>query len=483
MNVDNYDGSTPLTVATQGSHGKHIEILLRAGADVNFPDFTGLSALILAVTDKCEINCVSSFVAAGADVDARDNDGKTALTWSVHHEHAECIENLVQAGADVNLVNYDGSTPLTVAAQGSHDKHIEILLRAGADVNFPDFTGLSPLILAAIEKCNENCVANLVSAGADVNAQDSQGNTALTWAAQHEHAECIKMLAKAGACVNIQGTISGETPLMIALLGHNPTDCVEALIAAGADVNIANHSGDTPLSLAAKRGILICAERLLETGADVNFQDLSEEKLGNTALMWAAQEGNDVCADPLIQKGADVNGRNRRSVTALMLAGMGGKDKCVRLLLKAGASVKICDNEKQTALNKVVRNKHLGVEHLNCAKMLLAVGAKVCALGHVSCRNVRCDNMRTLLFAAGAPFCADVRADVDSPESELRLSHLCRDAVRRHLLPLSHKRNLFVRVPKLGLPVPLQEFLLYDISLDVPGLLSERKKNKRKKKT
>ena len=198
-----------------------------------------------------------------------------------------------------------------------------------------------------------------------------------------------------------------------------------------------------------------------------------------------------------------MNRRNQRSLTALMLAAKEARDICVRVLIGAGAGVNILDNNRHTALYQVVRRKHLGVSHLNCAKILLAAGAKACTVGVVTHRKVQCATMRMLLFAAGAfvhanvltdvrayvrgDVCADVRGDVRGnvrvvvrrnvcadvtantgpQESQLHLSHLCRDVIRGHLLRLSRKRNLFVRVPRLGLPAALQEFLLYDVYLDV----------------
>ena len=470
---------------------------------MNIPDFTGRSPLIVAVTGKCEENCVQKLAATGADVNVRDKEGNTALAWAAYHEHAQCIENLTEAGADVNIQNNDGITPLMKAVQDNNNTRVQMLIRAGADVNIPDFTGRSPLIREVITKCEQNCVASLVAGGADVNVRDKQGNTALIWAAHHEHAQCIDLLVEAGASVNVQSTMSGETPLIMAMLGNNPIGCVTALTAAGADVNIANHSGDTPLCFAARKGNFKSIERLIEAGADVNIQHTSENKLGNTSLMWAAQEGHDTCADLLIKKGADVNGRNQRSLTALMLAAKEARDKCVRVLIGAGAGVNILDNNRHTALYMVVRGKHLGVEHLNCAKMLLAAGARVSRVGVVTHRKVQCATMRMLLFAAGAfvhadvltdvcayvrgDVCADVRGDVRGnvrvvvrrnvcadvaantgpQDSQLHLSHLCRDVIRGHLLRLSRKRNLFVRVSRLGLPAALQEFLLYDVSLDV----------------
>ena len=54
----------------------------------------------------------------------------------------------------------------------------------------------------------------------------------------------------------------------------------------------------------------------------------------------------------------------------------------------------------------------------------------------------------------------------EQEKSELRLSHLCRDVIREHLLELDTHKNLFVRVPRLGLPAGLARYLVFDMSLN-----------------
>ena len=54
-------------------------------------------------------------------------------------------------------------------------------------------------------------------------------------------------------------------------------------------------------------------------------------------------------------------------------------------------------------------------------------------------------------------------------QTKLNLKHLCREAIRKHLLKLDPHTHLFYRVPSLGLPSLLVEYLLYDMSLDAPG--------------
>ena len=49
---------------------------------------------------------------------------------------------------------------------------------------------------------------------------------------------------------------------------------------------------------------------------------------------------------------------------------------------------------------------------------------------------------------------------------DLSLKHLCRKAIRKHLLELDPHSHLFGRVPKLGLPTLLNEYLLYDVTFE-----------------
>ena len=105
--------------------------------------------------------------------------------------------------------------------------------------------------------------AALVDAGADVNAAQSDGATALHWAAYREDLETAALLIQAGADVNAANDL-GVTPLLMACTnGH--ADLVEALLAAGADPNAALPSGETPLLAASRAGSPGAVESLLAT--------------------------------------------------------------------------------------------------------------------------------------------------------------------------------------------------------------------------
>jgi ankyrin repeat protein len=160
------------------------------------------------------------------------------------------IYALIQAGADVNARNEEGETPLYIAAEEGNSEIIAALMEAGADVNAPDDGGWTPLHVAAREGPPAS-VSALIQAGADVNARTrdrAAGATPLHFAA---NPEIIAALIKAGADINariIGEVFAGATPLHIAAQSGSPAD-VEALLDAGADGSLANDEGKTPFDL------------------------------------------------------------------------------------------------------------------------------------------------------------------------------------------------------------------------------------------
>ena len=77
--------------------------------------------------------------------------------------------------------------------------------------------------------------------------------------------------------------------------------------------------------------------------------------------------------------------------------------------------------------------------------------------------------LRKLLFAAGETFDGRIPEGYEPlPEDprDMSLNAKCRTALRNHLLQLNAETNLFIRIPELGLPTLLREYLLYDVSID-----------------
>ena len=359
---------------------KRIERLIEAGADVNAKDDSGMTALIRIVGrigwggdwnkgDKDRMEAVKLLIKYGADINAQDNEGHTALMRAAFHleqHEVELVKLLIKAGADVNIKDNEGKTALMYV---STLETVKALIKAGADVNAKDNDGKTALIHFAT--WNE-VVKILIKAGADVNAKDNDGKTALMYVST---LESVKALIKAGADVNAKDN-NGQTALHeiiqhTGVINYNErtgAEIVKALVKAGANVNLQNNYGATPLMYAAKyyeyyyEGKYFHHEAnsevinvLINAGAKINLKD----NFGDTALMYVA---NSELENPevlktiknLLRAGAksSINAKeNEDGKTALMYAASQGNIEIVKLLINAGANINVKDNYGNTVFD------------------------------------------------------------------------------------------------------------------------------------
>lgn len=121
---------------------------------------------------------LTALVDAGADLSARDSDGRTPLMVAADNRSDDAVKILLQLGADINAAStQEKMTALHYAAKNSDTDTLKVLVAAKADLNLKDIKGLTPLHHAAIEGDDDN-VEILVAAGADVLAKDNLGRTA-----------------------------------------------------------------------------------------------------------------------------------------------------------------------------------------------------------------------------------------------------------------------------------------------------------------
>lgn len=139
-------------------------------------------------------------VDAGADLNIKDREGRTALTHAIIHDRLDFVRLLVKAGADSHVVNEGGRAPLLLAVSLDQVGIASFLLAAKADANATGQDGRSALILAAFGGLG-GIVTSLLKATADVNLRDEDGATALIDAASEGHAEIVQSLINAGADV------------------------------------------------------------------------------------------------------------------------------------------------------------------------------------------------------------------------------------------------------------------------------------------
>ena len=199
-------GQTPLHTAAESGNEETARLLLGAGAAPNEPDrIFDSTPLHLAV--RCNRVCIAQrLVEWGADIDARNEGGRSALHIAAGYGHTEAVKALLAAGADANLRDAREETPLHRPAYFQHLDCITALVEGGADLNAADENGNTPLHIAASMN-RDRAAASLLEAGADLEAVNAEGLTPLDLAVINYHqpvtternSEAVLLLLERGA--------------------------------------------------------------------------------------------------------------------------------------------------------------------------------------------------------------------------------------------------------------------------------------------
>jgi len=174
---------------------------------------------------------------------------------------------------------------------------LALILAAGAA------TPLEAPVADAAERGDLEEVRALLRQGADVNTAQSDGMTALHWAARNNDVEIVKTLLYAGATFRATTRLGGYTPLHLASRGGH-TEAAELILAAGADPDVFTSTGVTALHFAADADAAGVIEALAAHGGDLDARDSFAER---TPLMFAAVRGADAAVSALLDSGADIS--------------------------------------------------------------------------------------------------------------------------------------------------------------------------------
>ena len=162
--------------------------------------------------------------------------------------------------------------------------------------------GASSPVADAAMKGDKAALRSLLSQKADVNGPQTDGATAIQWAAYRDDLEMAALLIDAGANVKLANR-EGATALYLASIHGNPA-MIEKLLNAGSDPNERGPEGETPLMLASRAGNLDAIKVLLDHKAQINAADKIR---GTTALMWASEQAHPAAVQLLIARGANVS--------------------------------------------------------------------------------------------------------------------------------------------------------------------------------
>ena len=410
-------------------------------------------------------------LAKGADANARDRKGWTALMHAADNGRTLLVPPLLKAGADPNIRASDGATALFVAAVHGYAEIVEALTTAGADPSIGGPKGMTaegliatryvqkkyggrPDALHEALRANESraVIAALLDNGADISSRVRVTNqeypqypnfyTPLHTAAKHsKRPEVIALLLDRGARADAEVETkygdqprkgNGTTALGLAAHGNDTPDVAMLLIDRAGGVNFRDKQGYTPLHWSVNNQHSELTKLLIERGADANSRDKQE----STPLHHAARNKNPEQAKLLIDHGADVDVIGKEGFTPLHAAALGGSAEVAKILIDRGADVAAMWTvltPDMPALFLAAGNKNVPV-----ASLLLDRGAKI---------NRRiCYRLYKSTFCTTA-LCEAARKENNIPMLELLLARgvrdwICEDKNVGHVVKGANRRAI-----------------------------------------
>jgi|GEM_PF-3293281 len=284
----------PLEVAAVHGDLDLVKALVEKGADVNAhggldnASIHGGRTALMAAAGNGHLDVVESLLSKGANIEAVTSGGQTALMAAADEGHLDVVEFLLSTGAVVNAENNYGETALTLALKTPLSEVADCLIDHGAterrdNEHVPPWRAKKPnvTLIRACRAGNVPLLVQLLEDGADVNGRDENGDTPLVavltppspkeWLTKPGLAKLLttlRILIDWGAYVNAVDA-NGRTPLMRvvqmmvsrASSGHREgyswklhrifLGIVHALMENGASPSLADHTGMTPLDVAA----------------------------------------------------------------------------------------------------------------------------------------------------------------------------------------------------------------------------------------
>ena len=205
-----------------------IAAVVLVGCGPSAPDIS-----IHEAVNNGNVEAVKQHLAAGTDVNAKDDSNITPLLWAINNSHEEIVELLISKGADVNFKDIAGQTPLDWAESGKFTEIADLLRKHGGK------NGSNRLVDKKSEKSKPYLKR---SRGSSIHVASYRGDI-----------EIVKQYLTKGMDVNVRNVITGHTPLHEAS-NNGKDEIAKLLINSGADVNAKERGGSTPLLISAAGG-------------------------------------------------------------------------------------------------------------------------------------------------------------------------------------------------------------------------------------
>ncbi|XP_051547122.1 protein phosphatase 1 regulatory subunit 12A isoform X3 [Myxocyprinus asiaticus] len=233
------DGAVFLAACSSGDTEEVLRMLDR-GADINYPNVDGLTALHQACIDD-NVDMVTFLVEHGACINQPDNEGWIPLHAAASCGYLDIAEYLISQGANVSVVNSEGETPLDIAEEEAMEELLQNEInRQGIDIEAARKEEERIMLRDARQWLNSGQINDVRHA--------KSGGTALHVAAAKGYTEVLKLLIQAGYDVNIKD-YDGWSPFHAA--AHwGKEDACRILVESLCDMDIVNKVGQTAFDVA-----------------------------------------------------------------------------------------------------------------------------------------------------------------------------------------------------------------------------------------
>ena len=295
----------------------------------------------------------------GADIDAQNEEGQTALMLAAGNNHQEVAKTLLDAGALTGLQDKSGRTASDIARAAGYDSVAKLIEGEKSEAAAPamlDEQDAEPAAEAEQEPEPETAMDSKPSAETEqepeaVSAQEDESRT-MEEAAQAEPG--------ASPSPPVNATEGSAHATLIGAARNGDADAVRRLLKEGADANASREEDRwTPLHWAVLHGSTPSVIVLLSSGANVN----AKNRLAHLGIQWAVQRGYYDILKALLAAGSDPNTADEDGKNLLMEAATVAEDHplIVKVLLDAGANPNVPDNDGRTVLTFAQRSGHFGV--------------------------------------------------------------------------------------------------------------------------
>ena len=362
---------TPLIYASFSGNVPLAKFSIKSKADINAKDENGSTALIVATTNgNLEIIKYLS-QERGLEVNAQDDIGLTALMYAAESGNLEIVKYLIdERRADFNIKeDNQGHDAFILAILYGHLEVVKYFVEEKRlDINAKDNEGWTAFMHAPAMGHLE-VSQYLLEKGADIDAKDNNGVTSLMHASNNGHSKMVKYLVEFESRINsLYDAIKENNPKKIIDIANNYKIDLNNILFKDIESVFGTMEtiplDMTPLIYAIDCGNIEAIDTLLRLGAnigqltDIHFTYFTGGLISITPLMYAAaSDSTGEIISFLIKKGAKVNAKNREGKTALMYScpyryepSNYANIDSAKALINSGADVNAKDKDGKTAL-------------------------------------------------------------------------------------------------------------------------------------